>query len=296
MIQIATPNDFVNSMISHSFLPNNLQPSQVTDHSATIIDNTFSNITDFEILSGNITALVADHFAQFLLFKKCYIQTLQIFCISDYSNFAKEKFIHDFSLLDWSFFHNFELSTSDKFDNFYIKSVACIDSHIFKKKSHRNLKLRTKPWINGAIQKLMSYRDKLFIKMNNNPTESNKSLYQKFRNHAVSEQCKEKSNYFLKYFEKNKTNMKKLWTGIKSIVNVKAKNQLSQISHLTDNGVHITDPVKMAHVFNQYFVIVGSNVDKPITRTRKSPLDFFKLNVPRTCNSPRIGNYYSFHE
>ena len=92
----------------------------------------------------------------------------------------------------------------------------------------------------------------------------------------VSKQRKEKRNYFLKYFEKNKTNMKKLWTGIKSIVNVKAKNQLSQISHLTDNGVRVTDPVKMANMFNQYFVNVGSNIDKSITRTRKSPLDFLR--------------------
>ena len=74
--------------------------------------------------------------------------------------------------------------------------------------------VKYKPWINGEIQKLMSYGDKLFIKMNNNPTESNIFLYPKFRNRVVSEQHKEKGNYFLKYFEKNKTNMKKLWTYI----------------------------------------------------------------------------------
>ena len=193
-------NDFVNSMISHSFLPHILQPSRVTDHSATIIDNIFSNITDFETLSGNITALVADHFAQFLLIKKCYISYKSYsYSVYDYSNFAKEKFIHDFSLLDWSFLHNYELSVNDKFDNFYTKSVACIDSHFPKEKvTRKNIKLRTKPWINGEIQKLMSCRDKLFIKMNNGPTESNKYLYRKFRNRVVPEQCKEKRNYFLK--------------------------------------------------------------------------------------------------
>ena len=60
--------------------------------------------------------------------------------------------------------------------------------------------------------------------MNENPTDSNKYFYNKFLNRVVSEQRKEKRSYFLKYFEKNKTNMKKLWIGIKSIVNVKAKN------------------------------------------------------------------------
>ena len=90
-------NALVNSMISHSFLPYILQPSRVTDNSVTIINNIFSNITDFETLSGNITVLVADHFAQFLLIKKCYINYKYCrYSAYDYSYFAKEKFIHDF--------------------------------------------------------------------------------------------------------------------------------------------------------------------------------------------------------
>ena len=65
-------NDFLNSMVSHSFLPDILQPTRITDHSATVIDNIFSNITDYETYNGNITNLVADHFAQFLIIEKCY--------------------------------------------------------------------------------------------------------------------------------------------------------------------------------------------------------------------------------
>ena len=36
-------NDFINLMISHYFLPHTLHPTRVTDRSATIIDNIFSN-------------------------------------------------------------------------------------------------------------------------------------------------------------------------------------------------------------------------------------------------------------
>ena len=32
----------------------------------------------------------------------------------------------------------------------------------------------------------------------------------------------------------------------------------------------------MANIFDQYFVNVGPNIDKSITRTRKSPLDFLR--------------------
>ena len=38
------------------------------------------------------------------------------------------------------------------------------------------------------------------------------------------------------YFEKHKTDMKMLWAGIKSIVNVKSKTQFSPISHLMNNN------------------------------------------------------------
>ena len=63
-------NDFINSLVSHSFLPYILQQTRMTDHSSTITDNIVSNITDYETSSGNITNLIADHFAQFLIIKK----------------------------------------------------------------------------------------------------------------------------------------------------------------------------------------------------------------------------------
>ena len=62
-------NHFINSMTTHSFLPYILQPSRVTDHSATLIDNIFSNVTDIESVSGNLTSLISDNFIQFMFIK-----------------------------------------------------------------------------------------------------------------------------------------------------------------------------------------------------------------------------------
>ena len=82
-------NDFIYSVISHSFLPYIHQLTRVTDHSAVVIDNIFSNITDFDTLSGNITSIIADHFAHFLLIKKCHMSYKSY--SHDYSNFSKEN-------------------------------------------------------------------------------------------------------------------------------------------------------------------------------------------------------------
>ena len=84
------------------------------------------------------------------------------------------------------------------------------------------------------------------------------------------------------YFEKNKTNMKMLWKGIRSIVNVKVKTQLSNISHLLDNGTGVNDPVKMANLFDKYFINVGSNTDKTIPRTKKSPTYYLKDRISQS--------------
>ena len=76
--------------------------------------------------------------------------------------------------------------------------------------------------------------------------------------------------------------MKMLWSGIRSIVNVKTKSQRSQILHLLENGKQVDDPVKMANMFNNYFVNVGGNIDKSIPRTRKSPMDYLLNRIPNS--------------
>ena len=67
-------NDFINTMVSHYLLPYILHPTRVTDQIGTIIDDIFSNICEFETISENIMAQLADHFAQFLIMRKTNVQ------------------------------------------------------------------------------------------------------------------------------------------------------------------------------------------------------------------------------
>ena len=47
-------NNFINTMSSFFFQPLILQPTRITNHSATLIDNVFSNLVEHTQLSGNI--------------------------------------------------------------------------------------------------------------------------------------------------------------------------------------------------------------------------------------------------
>ena len=90
-------NNFLNSTISHYLLTHVLQPTRVTDYSATVIDNIFTNATDFETVSGNILNQIADPFSQFLILRKLSVTHKDIaFYQYDYSNFDKDKFTADF--------------------------------------------------------------------------------------------------------------------------------------------------------------------------------------------------------
>ena len=114
-------SEFLNTMISNSFLLYIHQPIRVTDHSETVIDNTFSNISDCETASGNTSSLIADHFAQFLLIKKCYVsRKLCDYHAYDYSN-------DDPSVSVTHHFNYFLENTTT--------TTTCIDSHLPKKKS-----------------------------------------------------------------------------------------------------------------------------------------------------------------
>ena len=96
-------------------------------------------------------------------------------------------------MIEWSFLDNSDVSINDHFNTFYEKTTECINNHLPKKKvSKKDLKLRSKPWINNETQRLKNYRDERFYNMIKNPSPSNKYIYRKFRNLVVSEQCRGK--------------------------------------------------------------------------------------------------------
>ena len=81
----------------------------------------------------------------------------------------------------------------------------------------------------------------------------------------VSELRTSRIDYFDEYFTEHKSNMKMLWAGNKSIINIKS-NKFYNISHLTQNGKCIANQKDIAQVFNNYFTntCIAANIDSEI--------------------------------
>ena len=65
-------NEFLDSLASNSFIPLILQPTRITSHSNTLIDNVCSNVIDPDIISGNLTAIISDHLPQFVIISNMF--------------------------------------------------------------------------------------------------------------------------------------------------------------------------------------------------------------------------------
>ena len=97
--------EFLDSLASNSFLPYILQPTRITSHSKTLMDNIFTNITLPDSKSGNLTATISDHLPQFLIVpnisSKPPSNKSNIY-ERDWSNFDQENFTLDYFSIDWN--------------------------------------------------------------------------------------------------------------------------------------------------------------------------------------------------
>ena len=73
--------------------------------------------------------------------------------------------------------------------------------------------------------------------------------------------------------------MKKIWSGIRSIINI-SKVKAEYNSSILESGKTVDNPCAIANIFNNFFVNVGKNTDKDIPCGNCSPTSFLKGNFP----------------
>ena len=267
---------FYDLICSYGFAPKIFQPTRVTDNSATLIDNIFTNNLENDMISGNIITDFSDHYSQFLTVSRDKIdfKAMDIYR-RDYSSFSSENFREDVSSQN---FQNDHQDVNKKFTDFFEKLNQCVERHApLKKVSAKKIKLESKPWITPTIEKLIRYRNRLFRKKKKQPNnQNNNRLYKLFRNRVNNEIKKSKKHFYNDYFEQHSNDSKKTWEGIKSIININ-KVKFPQISQIKVNGNIVNNQKDIVEELNNFFVNVGPNIEKEIPKNPKiKPQDFLK--------------------
>ena len=98
--------------------------------------------------------------------------------------------------------------------------------------------------------------------------------YKKYRNLLSTLMKKSKKASYDKYFEKNWSNIKNTWKGIKSLISLKTKTSSVLTVLSRKNGDTITNPYDIANTFNNYFVSIAETTKRSIKYSHKHFSDY----------------------
>ena len=273
-------DNFYDEISSFSFRPLILQPTRVTSHSFTLIDNIFINDVACISSGGNITCSISDHFSQFVqidIFEKTH-GSKKVKYSRDWKNFNRERFAYEISNLTWADVISPEFDTNTSLSNFYNKITNLLDEMApIKRLTKKEKGLTERPWITTGILKSMASRDKSyseFLKEKNKDFRTTKyDAFKQKRNMVTSLIRLSKKKHFSDYFLEHQSNIKKTWEGIRGLLNV-TKKKVTSISKLIHQNLELTNPPEMADAMNNFFVNIGKSVEEKIPLGNKQFSDY----------------------
>ena len=201
---------FINTISSYFMIPQILQPTRVTDHSATLIDNIFINSVNYHTISGNLLADLSDHFPIFFILNKYIHQIIkQLFIKETMTNCDMSSLVNEMNMVDWSITLSQNNDVNAMFDSFYSKISQVIDKHVPLKKLTKNeIKFNSKPWITPGLEVSIRKKNRLFKKYCLNKNSYSALKYQKYRNKLNKLLALSKKSYYQNYFKNNTSNVK----------------------------------------------------------------------------------------
>ena len=275
--------EFFDTMMSNFLLPVITLPTKINRGKNTLIDNIFTNHLNPDTISGNLELNLSDgHLPSFMITPKKNQNHLpkkhNIYKRS--AKFDQEALLHDYQNIDWN-----EVIDTNKndanvsMDNFLSKFNELLDFHApLKKISHKQFKQKFKPWISTFILSKIDEKNKSLRKYLRAKNPAHKSeMYSQFKalkNEVTFLIRTSKKEYYKQYFAKNKDNIKKIWKGIKEIINIKSKN-FDHPTCLQNGDVNITEPIAVSNSFNDYFTSIADKIlEKRKYEGSKSYRDF----------------------
>ena len=277
---------FLNTLASYKFLPTILRPTRITEFSATLIDNIFTNCPNSNTHSCILIDNISDHLP-IMLCIDLFLTTFRVSTTLNKSNFndkGKDAFRQLLQITDWSTIEQLADSEGpdvayasfiNKYKSLYDLAFPITTSAKVKKSNGPK-----QPWMSTALLKSCSKKSKLYKKYLKNPTTENRLKFTQYRNKfkLIRKECE--SRYYLDRFSECTNNLTKTWKVIKQILNSKGDPGLPDSFKLGDRVT--LDKFTIANAFNDYFTNIGPTLANKIPCTSKT-IDAFMPHPP-TCS------------
>ena len=248
-------SDFINNVFSNNNFPTITKPTRVSDSSASLIDNIFTNSISL-FVPGILIADVSDHFPIFLRTSLNHNSADTGYFTRNDSNTNTDYFINAIQYIDWNFIYSIEdvnyayNKFTSVFQSIYDECFALIYISNSKRRKKRH------PWITNGILQSIKRKNKLYQKSLKSPTNNNSVQFRVYRNKLNHVIRISKKRYFSDKLYNCKNDVKRTWSIINGILHTKGNK--SPIPDALKFGSNIiNDPNQIANAFNDFFVNVG---------------------------------------
>ena len=269
-------NEFLDTVLLNNLFPLIKYPTRISQHSATLIDNIFTN-DDSTLLSGLLLSDVSDHFPIF-----CICNNIITHSSNNRFSFKREiteenisRFAQYLNNVKWDFSNLDPNESYNKFENVFLDAYDLFFPIERKTTRKRN---NYKAWFNDEIRKLIKKKNRLYKLYLKNPTDYRKNTFKKIRNKVVSKIKQAKKQYFKELFKTIHGNNSKTWNVINKALG--KEKQQTIVNKIIANNEVVTDKKLIPEFFNNYFVKVGSKLNSEFT----------------TCDKKHIGKYIKKNE
>ena len=216
--------DHLDIMFSSNLMPLINKPTRVTEATATLIDNIYTNNIDINniALHGIFTTKLTDHFPVFHI---SYKQNLQSDPNADYQIIRQmgernvSAYTEKIDKFDWSQVQEYQ-NCQEAFSFFHTSLKQIFDSSfplIRVKRKYRN----RLPWLTEELKESIKVKNKLYRVQDRHPTSQNKVDYAAYRNKLTSRMRKQEKIFYQNLIIENKQNLRKTWSIIKDVINKK---------------------------------------------------------------------------
>ena len=289
--------EFFETMLVHSYLPNITLPTRLTDTSNTLIDNVFANSAKFKAVSGILERVI--------IHTNISSNNQTTYTVKKLSSGTKPKAIFtppnrklDIDMFCEDVRINLVANTDNSFDesdNYkgLVKSIGDaqkkqIDSKRFKYNKYRHKKCK---WITFGLLKSIEFRDNLYRELKKTPIDRddyrNKKINLRTYNRIINRsKTYLKKRYYAEKFHQLKNNIKLTWRLINEVLGNNPNKSISTKFNINDKC--ITDQQEIANHFNSFFASIGTKISQQIKTHDQIDHRQYLINRPVTT--------FHFHE
>ena len=249
--------EFKNIFSANYCFPLITNPTRVSNHSATLIDQIYTNVTPQNMHgdAGILRISISDHYGIFCINKNCKVTIDQSVTIKrSFNNKNRAQFNHCLRNQTWDTVYD-----STDMQSAYSEFQRVIDlllNQCFKVQTFAmNYKTRH-AWMTEALRNQIKLKNRLYTEAISSGDNELMKEYKNTKRDLQSSLRNCEIKYYSDELELNQRDMTKTWKVIRMILGLNSNNSRQKLT-LNINNNTVTDSKQIANAFNNFFVSIG---------------------------------------